>query len=132
MQIPQGIMGWTVFATGLLIVSYRIHGIDAPRQWVEWIERQFVYAINLRFLGGILLAVAIGLVYIGGMSQDLLGLLFLLSVALLAIVGIGLLLLQNHLRHIIFATAESSDAMIRWMSVGIVVAGLGLMLAPFF
>lgn len=132
MQIPQGIMGWTVFTTGLLIVSYRLHGIDAPRAWVEWIERQFVYAINLRFIGGILLVAAVVLGYAGGMSEDLLGFLFALCIAALAIAGLGLLLLQNHLRHIIFATAESSDAMIRWTSVAIVLVGLLLMLAPFF
>lgn len=132
MQLPQGIMGWTVFAVGLLIVAYRVHGIDAPRAWVEWIERQFVYMINLRFIGGIMLAAAIALGYYGGTSQTIIGTLFMFCIVVLAVIGLGLLLLQNHVRHVIFATAEASDAMIRWTSVGIVLLGVGLMFAPFY
>jgi hypothetical protein len=132
MEIPQGIMEWTIFVTGLVIVAYRVHGIDAPRAWVEWLERQFIHAVNLRFIGGILLAAALALGYLGGTAQTLMGTIFMLCIALLAIIGLGLLLLQNHLRHIIFATAESSDSMIRWSSVAIVLVGLALMAAPFY
>lgn len=131
MQLPQGIIGWGVFAVGLLIVTYRVRGIDNPRGWIEWIERQFTYAVNLRFLGGIMLAFALALGYFGGFPQDALGWIFAVSMLIIAVVATGLLLMQNHLRHIVFATAESSDAMIRSMSVIIVLIGLGLMAAPF-
>lgn len=132
MHLPQGIMGWTVFATGLLLTLYRVHGIDAPRPWVESVERQFTYIINLRFLGGILLAAAIVLGYFGGRSETLLGLLFMLCIAILALLGFGLLLLQNHVRHFIFASAESSDAMLRITSIIFVVVTMCVTLAPFF
>jgi hypothetical protein len=132
MHLPQGIMGWTVFATGLMLTLYRVHGIDAPRSWVEWVERQFTYIINLRFVGGILLIAAGTLGYLGGRSETLLGLLFMLCIAILALTGIGLLLLQNHMRHIIFASAESSDTMLRVSSIIFVLVAMALAIAPFF
>ena len=132
MQIPHGIEGWTIFITGLLIVGFRIHGIDAPRAWVEWVERQFTYATNLRYIGAVLVIAGAALVYFGGFSSGLLGSLFLICAALLIVIGLSMMLLQNHLRHIVFASAEGSDKMLRIMSIVIVLFGLGLALAPFF
>jgi hypothetical protein len=132
MQLPQGIIGWTVFGTGLLLTLYRVHGIDAPRAWVEWVERQFAYAINLRFVGGILLIAAGVLGYFGGRQETILGTLFMFCIAILALVGLGLLLLQNHVRHIIFASAESSDTMLRITSIIFVLIAMGIAIAPFF
>jgi len=132
MHLPQGIQGWAVFLTGLLIIAYRIHGIDAPRTWVEWLERQFAYTINLRFIGGITLAIALVLAYFGGTGQTMVGLLFLASVAMLALVGLGLLVFQNHVRLFIVASAEGSDMTLRVTSVLIVLAALVWALVPFF
>src|SRR3989344_7248558 len=135
MQIPQGVPGWTIFLTGLLIVAYRVHGIDAPRHWIEWVERQFTYIVKLRFVGGILLAIALATGYFGGIakpSPSISYLLFVICILVLAWVGMGLLVFQNHIRHIVFATAESSDRMIQISSVVIVLAGLCIALAPFF
>jgi hypothetical protein len=132
MQIPQGIVGWSVFATGLLIVAYRIHGIDAPRVWVETMERQFTYGMRLRYVGGILLAAALALTYFGGFPTSLLGRIFTVCVTVIGIVGMCLLFLQNHLRHLLLASAEGSDNMLRIVSIVIVLIGLGLMVAPFF
>jgi uncharacterized protein YjeT (DUF2065 family) len=135
LHIPTGIMGWTIFATGLLIVSYRIHGIDSPRPWVETVERQFVHMTNLRLFGALAIIIALALAFFGGALAGvygIIGTLFVMSLAILLLVGLGLLAFQNTLRHIVFATAEASDAIIRGMSVVIVLIGLGFMLAPFF
>jgi hypothetical protein len=132
MQLPHNIIGWTIFGTGLLLTLYRLHGIDSPRPWVEWIERQFAYAINLRFIGGILIAAVVALGYFGGIQATAMGWLFLGCLVLLGLVGLGLLIFQNHLRHIVFASAEGSDKMLRITSIVVVIIGLGLCLAPFF
>jgi hypothetical protein len=127
-------MGWTVFATGLLVVAYRIHGIDAPRSWIEWVERQFTYIVKLRFFGGILVVAALALAYLGGMpkSPNLLAMVFWLSLILLFALGFGLLVLQNHVRHLVLASAESSDVKLRIASIIVVLISLGWLLAPFF
>jgi hypothetical protein len=127
-------MGWTVFATGLLVVAYRIHGIDAPRSWIEWVERQFTYIVKLRFFGGILVVAALALAYLGGMpkSPNLLVMVFWLSLILLFALGFGLLVLQNHVRHLVLASAESSDVKLRIASIIVVLISLGWLLAPFF
>jgi hypothetical protein len=133
MHLPQGIAGWIVFAAGLLIVAYRIHGIDAPRTWIEWVERQFSAIIPMRFVGGGVLAATLILGYFGGKPQfTLIGMLYLFSLALFAFIGLGLLVYQNHLRHFVFASAESSDKMLRFSSIGFVLLGLAMALLPFF
>ena len=132
MQIPSSFIGWSVFTTGLLIVAYRIHGIDGPRAWIEWIERQFTYSTNLRIIGAVFLLVAITLGFFGGLQAGIIGNLFVFCVTILGLVGLSLLVLQNHARHVIFATAESSDLKIRISSVIIVLIGMGLMIAPFY
>jgi uncharacterized protein YjeT (DUF2065 family) len=132
LHFPQGLHGWTVFATGILLIAYRIRGIDAPRAWAEWIERQFAYAINLRFIGGILLIIAALLGYYGSPTRTLLGLLFAISVAVLGVAGLALLFFQNHARHMVIATAESSDMVLRIASILTVVVGFAFVLLPFF
>jgi len=131
LHLPQGIIGWTLFLSGLLIITFRIRGIDAPRQWAESIERMFVYAINLRFLGGVFFAGALTLGYFAGVQQGFLAVLFYLCLLMFLANGIGLLVFQNHLRHLIVASAESSDTKLRIMSIIIILSGLALMLAPF-
>jgi uncharacterized protein YjeT (DUF2065 family) len=130
-HLPADIAAWCVFAFGLLLVAYRIHGIDAPRTWVEWMERRFTYAIHLRFIGGILILTSATASWFV-LPKDVIGILFTIAMAVLALAGFGLLVLQNHARALILATAESSDAMIRIMSIIVVVIGLCFMAAPFF
>ncbi len=131
LHFPADMIGWSVFIFGLILVAYRIHGIDAPRTWIEWMERRFTYAIPLRFIGGILLAIAASVSWFA-IPKGVLGILFIIGMAVLGLAGFGLLILQNHIRSLFFATAESSDSMIRLTSVILVLIGLGFMLAPFF
>ena len=132
LHIPQDIAAWAVFVFGMFLVAYRIHGIDAPRSWIEWVERQFTYAMNLRFYGGFLLLAVIAVLYFGRPTGTILSFLFIAGMSVLALVGLCLLLLLNHLRSLIVATAEGSDRGIRLMSVFLTLLGLGCMLAPFF
>lgn len=117
---------------GLLIVAYRAGGIGRPREWIEWIERRFVYGMELRFLGGFLLAVVAALAYLGGSADGLVGGMYAVSLTVLGLAGLGLLVTQNQARHIILGTAESGDATIRYVSIGMVVLGLLWALAPWF
>jgi hypothetical protein len=131
MHLPQGIAGWGVFATGLVVIAYRIHGIDAPRAWIEWVERRFVYATNVRAVGLVFLVIAALLGYFGK-PVGAIAPFFRASVALLSLVALLLIVLQNHARHIALATAEASDAKIRIGSVIVTLLGLGLALCAFF
>lgn len=132
LHIPQDVAAWAVFVFGALLVAYRIHGIDAPRSWIEWVERRFTYAMNLRFFGGFLLLAVIAALYLGRPTGAILSFMFIAGMSVLALVGLCLLLLQNHLRSLILATAEGSDRGIRLMSILLTLLGLGCMLAPFF
>ncbi len=130
LHFPQNIVGWSVFVFGLILVSYRIHGIDAPRTWIEWVERRFTYGIVLRFIGAIMM-IAAALAWYFSTPQGLLGILFVAAMSILIVVGFGLLILQNHTRSLVFATAESTDNMIRISSIIIIIIGLCFMIAPF-
>jgi hypothetical protein len=131
LHFPQGVIGWTVSAFGLLVVAYRLHGVDAPRTWIEGLERQFTYMIQLRFLGGILLLLGAAPLFFAQPDGPL-GVLFLIATAVAMLVGFGLLLFQNHVRSLVIATAEGKDMNIRIVSIIITLLGLGFMVAPFF
>jgi uncharacterized membrane protein len=131
MHFPSTIASWSVFGFGLLLVAFRIHGIDAPRTWIEWVERRFIYMMALRFVGAILLVLAITVLLVA-IPQGLLAPLFYTGMAALALAGFGLLFVQNHVRLLLFATAESTDMKIRVSSAILTLIGLGFMVAPFF
>ena len=131
-HLPVGIPGWTVFVTGLLIVAYRIHGIDNPRAWAEALEHQFTTKRPLQFLGGLLLIGALALGWLGIAPGGALGWLYAFSIGMLALLGLGLAVAQNHLRLLVVATAEAEDKTIRLTSGIIVVTGLLWALAPWF
>lgn len=127
-QIPAGVEGWSVFFTGLLIVAYRVHGIDSPREWIGWLEARFTDMRTLQFIGAVLIAMAASLIYHG----DLAGWLFAFSVALLGIIGFGLLFATNHMRMLVLATAEADDKHIRIVSIVVTIIGMIWMLIPWF
>lgn len=127
-MLPQGIAGWTVAAAGLLLIALRAYGAWRPRTWAEWTERQFVHAWELRVLGALLLAAALILAILAEFPQGLLRWIFPVVIAATGLLGTGLLLLQNHVRHLVLATAEGSDAGIRVGSVLVILLGL-LMIA---
>jgi|GEM_PF-4113788 len=133
-HFPEGLVGWTIFAAGLLLVAYRIRGIDAPRTWIEWVERQFTYAINLRFIGAMIIILIAPVMYLRWDSDAsaILVNTFRVSSLLILLTGFGLLAFQNHTRHLLFATAESSDKNIRISSGALVIIGTSMMLLPFF
>jgi uncharacterized protein YjeT (DUF2065 family) len=129
-HLPQGIAGWTVFCTGILIALYRIHGIDAPRAWIELIERQFTHSRAVRFAGALLAIVSAGIGYLAIAPQGAMLWLFIVSLTMLELTGLCLALAPNHAHHLVFATAEEEDTWLRVASVVIVLFGLGLALAP--
>ncbi|MDD9953320.1 MAG: hypothetical protein OXR66_03220 [Candidatus Woesearchaeota archaeon] len=130
-HLPAGIAGWAVFVSGLVLIAYRVRGIDAPRAWVEWMERQFVYERNLRIIGGCLLLATLVVWWLGS-GEGTIGTIFTYCMLLFCIAGFGLLLTQNHLRLLFVATGEATDNMIKYVSIGFVVVGLLLALAPWF
>ncbi len=131
-QLPVGVSGWTTFLFGLAIIAYRIHGIDNPRAWIEWLERRFVNVRLLQFLGALLLTVLLFIVTYGEPSQGVLGWLFISSCAAMFTVGVSLILAVNHLRHLVLATAEASDEHVRIVSIVITLIGLLWALLPWF
>jgi uncharacterized protein YjeT (DUF2065 family) len=131
MLIPQGVNQWFVAIVGLILVLLRGWGTIKPRAWVETTERRFVESIKLRFIGGIFLAAAIAVSYFGKIEVTLIGGLFFFSVLILGILGFFLAVLQNHLRHMIIASAESSDLKLRIVSIVVVLIGL-VMAASFW
>jgi uncharacterized protein YjeT (DUF2065 family) len=116
----------------LLLIAYRLRGIDNPRAWIEGLERRFAYATVLRFHGGILLALALVLLWFLKTPSSAVGWIAFVCWIVAAIVGLSLLALQNHARHLIIAGAESSDQLLRITSIVIVLAGLALAVLPFF
>ena len=56
--------GWICAVAGILFVVVSMHGISAPRPWLEWTERRFAYAMRLRFVGGGLLLLAGGAIFL--------------------------------------------------------------------
>ena len=131
-QLPAGIEGWTVFGFGILIIAYRSWGVFDPRQWIEWVERQFAYETNLRFIGAFPLGIAFLLYRYAELSGTFITTLFALSVMITGLIGLGLVATPNHVRHLVMATAEVEDKWLKWVSVGIVVIGLLWTLAPWF
>lgn len=131
-HLPQGVHGWTIFATGLLIVAYRVHGIDSPRAWIEWLERQFTGRRPLQLTGGIVVLAAFTLAWFAQPQSGILWWLFAFSVGLFILCGIGLVAAQNQVRMMVVATAEAADKTIRISSIAITLLGLLWALAPWF
>jgi len=131
-HFPVGVQGWVIFFTGLLIVAYRIHGIDAPRSWIEAVERQFADTRKLQLIGVLLMIATLAFVYLSSTISGLLGWLYVLSCTLLFVVGTSLVVATNHVRHTVMATAEAEDKTIRLVSSITVVLGLLWALVPWF
>lgn len=125
--IPAGILEWTFGIFGLFLIIVSIWGMKTPRAWIEWIERRFTYTTNLHAIG-LLILLGAGTIYYfaGSLALTLNEALFLLVVEIMATSGLGLLFFQNHLRHIVIATAEWSDLKIKLACIVAILAGLAL------
>ena len=131
-HLPSGIPGWTVFLTGLLLIAYRVHGIDAPRAWIEWVEARFTAKRTLQFAGGIIALLGVMLASLSPVPEGFVGWLFVFSIALFVTLGIALAATQNHVRMLVVATAEAEDKQIRIASIVLTVLGLLWALVPWF
>lgn len=123
--------GWICAVAGLLFVVSSAHGMAAPRPWLEWVERRFAYVVRMRFVGGALLLLAGGSLFFLPADGTLIAKLALAGLTILCIVAVGLLALQDHLRHLLIATAEQNDIVVRIIASLITLAGIAMLVLPF-
>jgi len=123
--------GWICAVAGILFVVVSMHGISAPRPWLEWTERRFAYAMRLRFVGGGLLLLAGGAIFLLPADGSLVAQLALGALTIFCIAAFGLLAAQNLARHLVIAVAEQNDIVVRILAGLITMSGIALATVPF-
>ena len=130
-HLPQGLIGWVTVWCGLVIVAVHARGIDAPRSWIEWIERRFAYSMRMRFIGGAQFALAATAWWLLRAETGATIRVARPAIGVIALAGLAMFIAQNPARHLVIAVAEQDDILVRTLAILATLAGVALIVMPF-